>query len=259
MTTLLALCFASPALAGWNDEPDDHRYQVVVNHEEQYSLWFADRAVPEGWKATGKECRKKACFAYIEKIWTDVRPLSWRSADRAGRKARKGQRFAVVINHEEQYSYLPADRKPPEGWKATSFTGTKQQCQDYIEEVWTDMRPLPQLVPAPPTYTRQLRLRALHRWIGEPADPPTEVSPTPTSPVRSGGECSAPPTPPRQFGLRRTPPPELPRSSSRGEHSPPELPRSSSRGGALPPLSCRRQLALRHLPPPDWTAVRPTC
>jgi MbtH protein len=50
--------------------------------------------------------------------------------------------YKVVINHEEQYSIWPADRESPLGWKAVGKAGTRQQCLDYIEEVWTDMRPL---------------------------------------------------------------------------------------------------------------------
>ncbi len=50
--------------------------------------------------------------------------------------------YAVVINQEEQYSIWPQDRDVPAGWKPVGKTGTKQQCLDYIEEVWTDMRPL---------------------------------------------------------------------------------------------------------------------
>lgn len=50
--------------------------------------------------------------------------------------------FAVVVNHEEQYSIWPAGRKVPLGWKALSVTGPKEQCLAYIKEVWTDMRPL---------------------------------------------------------------------------------------------------------------------
>ncbi len=50
--------------------------------------------------------------------------------------------YAVVINHEEQYSIWPVDRELPLGWTAVGKTGLKQECLDYIEEVWTDMRPL---------------------------------------------------------------------------------------------------------------------
>ena len=48
----------------------------------------------------------------------------------------------VVINHEEQYSIWPADRENALGWNDVGKQGTKQQVLDYIEEVWTDMRPL---------------------------------------------------------------------------------------------------------------------
>ncbi|MEZ6030753.1 MAG: MbtH family NRPS accessory protein [Hyphomonadaceae bacterium] len=50
--------------------------------------------------------------------------------------------YAVVVNHEEQYSIWPADRELPLGWKKEGKIGTKQECLDHIEEVWTDMRPL---------------------------------------------------------------------------------------------------------------------
>ena len=48
----------------------------------------------------------------------------------------------VVINHEEQYSIWPVDRKNPAGWRDTGRTGTKAECLEYIRETWTDMRPL---------------------------------------------------------------------------------------------------------------------
>ncbi len=50
--------------------------------------------------------------------------------------------YKVVIDHEEQYSIWPEDREVPLGWKDVGKTGTKQECVVYIEEVWTDMRPL---------------------------------------------------------------------------------------------------------------------
>ncbi len=50
--------------------------------------------------------------------------------------------FTVVVNHEEQYSIWPDGREIPKGWKAVGVTGKKPECLDYIEEVWTDMRPL---------------------------------------------------------------------------------------------------------------------
>lgn len=53
-------------------------YKVVVNHEEQYSIWPADREIPPGWQDAGKSGTKEECLAYIEEIWTDMRPLSLR-------------------------------------------------------------------------------------------------------------------------------------------------------------------------------------
>lgn len=53
-------------------------YRVVVNDEEQYSIWPADRPVPAGWSAVGQPAPKSDCLAYIESVWTDMRPLSLR-------------------------------------------------------------------------------------------------------------------------------------------------------------------------------------
>ncbi|MEH1789503.1 MbtH family NRPS accessory protein [Nostoc sp.] len=53
-------------------------YKVVVNHEEQYSKWPANRENPLGWNDTGKTGLKEECLNYIKEVWTDVRPLSLR-------------------------------------------------------------------------------------------------------------------------------------------------------------------------------------
>ena len=53
-------------------------YKVVVNHEEQYSVWPADRENPPGWRDAGKSGTKAECLAYIGEVWTDMRPLSLR-------------------------------------------------------------------------------------------------------------------------------------------------------------------------------------
>jgi MbtH protein len=57
---------------------DDVIFQVVINHEEQYSLWPDYKAIPAGWRAVGMSGLKKDCLAYIEQHWTDMRPLSLR-------------------------------------------------------------------------------------------------------------------------------------------------------------------------------------
>lgn len=63
------------------DNQPEQMYTVVVNHEEQYSIWPADQAVPVGWQVVGEEGSKEACLAYINQVWTDMRPLSLRQKD----------------------------------------------------------------------------------------------------------------------------------------------------------------------------------
>ncbi|MFF7354008.1 MULTISPECIES: MbtH family protein [Streptomyces] len=53
-------------------------YDVVLNDEEQYSIWWADREMPEGWRAEGTRGTKEECLAHIDEVWTDMRPLSLR-------------------------------------------------------------------------------------------------------------------------------------------------------------------------------------
>ena len=61
------------------EETEDNTiYKVVVNHEEQYSIWPADRENALGWSEVGKSGLKAECLAYINEIWTDMRPLSLR-------------------------------------------------------------------------------------------------------------------------------------------------------------------------------------
>jgi MbtH protein len=62
----------------WEDREDNTIYKVVVNHEEQYSIWPAARELPLGWNDVGKSGTKEECLAYIKEVWTDMRPLSLR-------------------------------------------------------------------------------------------------------------------------------------------------------------------------------------
>jgi MbtH protein len=61
-----------------HDQEDTTIYKVVVNHEQQYSLYPVDRANPRGWNNAGKTGLKSECLAYIKEVWTDMRPLSLR-------------------------------------------------------------------------------------------------------------------------------------------------------------------------------------
>ena len=63
---------------GWNEEEDKTIYKVVQNHEDQYSIWPADRENALGWNDVGKTGTKQEVLAYIKEVWTDMRPLSLR-------------------------------------------------------------------------------------------------------------------------------------------------------------------------------------
>jgi uncharacterized protein YbdZ (MbtH family) len=60
------------------EKEDKTVYKVVMNHEEQYSIWPDHKEVPLGWKHVGKTGPKAECLAYIKDVWTDMRPLSLR-------------------------------------------------------------------------------------------------------------------------------------------------------------------------------------
>jgi MbtH protein len=61
-----------------DDKDETTTYKVVVNHEEQYSIWPVDKKSPPGWADAGKTGSKVECLAYVRDVWTDMRPLSLR-------------------------------------------------------------------------------------------------------------------------------------------------------------------------------------
>ena len=67
-----------------DNEADEYIYRVVVNHEEQYSIWAADRDIPAGWKDVGVSGTKDQCLAHIDRVWTDITPLSVRMSRSGG-------------------------------------------------------------------------------------------------------------------------------------------------------------------------------
>jgi uncharacterized protein YbdZ (MbtH family) len=77
--------------------------------------------------------------------------------------------YAVVINHEEQYSIWPIDRELPSGWRALEFHGTKEACLNQIEEDWTDMRPL----------SLRMKMEELAKNPPKPSPPPSPDYPKP--------------------------------------------------------------------------------
>ncbi|HLF24973.1 MAG TPA: MbtH family protein [Anaerolineae bacterium] len=75
------------------EQEDRTTYKVVVNLEEQYSIWPADRENPLGWRDAGKTGPKVECLAYIKDVWTDMRPLSLRK--KMEEAARQSQALGV--------------------------------------------------------------------------------------------------------------------------------------------------------------------
>ena len=115
------------------------RYKVVINHEEQYSIWPINKKSPEGWQETEIYGNQAKCQEYIEEVWTDMRPLSIRKMNLP-----RDTEYSVVINHEEQYSIWPKKLALPKIWRESKIHGTLSDCDEYIKKVWTDMRPLSQ-------------------------------------------------------------------------------------------------------------------
>jgi MbtH protein len=66
---------------------DELSYLVVLNDEEQYSIWWADRELPPGWHSEGTRGTRDECLARIGEVWTDMRPLSLRQRMSADAKA----------------------------------------------------------------------------------------------------------------------------------------------------------------------------
>jgi MbtH protein len=56
----------------------DKEFIVVINHEEQYSIWPTGLEIPAGWREAGVSGSKSDCLAHISRVWSDLRPLSVR-------------------------------------------------------------------------------------------------------------------------------------------------------------------------------------
>jgi MbtH protein len=68
-----------------SEDVDQKTYRVVVNHEEQYSIWPAGKDLPGGWNEAGFDGPKQVCLEHIDAVWTDMRPLSVRRAMQGGK------------------------------------------------------------------------------------------------------------------------------------------------------------------------------
>ena len=79
-----------------SDNEDTRTYRVVVNHEEQYSLWLEYKDIPNGWRDAGKVGSREECMAYVDEVWTDMRPLSLRKHMEEQEAARKAAAEAAA-------------------------------------------------------------------------------------------------------------------------------------------------------------------
>jgi MbtH protein len=70
------------------EQNDSRTYKVVINDEEQYSIWPADQTTPDGWRDAGKNGPKDECVTFIRKVWTDMRPASLREKIEDERKGK---------------------------------------------------------------------------------------------------------------------------------------------------------------------------
>lgn len=122
----------------------DTPYNVVVNHEEQYSVWPADREIPSGWKSVGASGSREECLKRIEEIWTDMRPLSLRKAMEESRPAGAGH--AAEADPEEHESLVMRLSKGSHPVRAVlakqgGFDAFKQAVQTgYVHVEFTDTR-----------------------------------------------------------------------------------------------------------------------
>ncbi len=152
-----AVLLSSIALSGTTQAQERIRYQVIVNPEEQYAVWVADEQVPTGWKATGRTGGLGQAMDYIEEVWTDMRPRSLRTRMAQRGIERDAIKYQVLVRKERTgddrendgipsgyYGYMlwPAEETFPEELTPTGKVGTFGEASEYIEEVWTDMRPL---------------------------------------------------------------------------------------------------------------------
>jgi MbtH protein len=94
------------------EEEDLTIYNVVVNHEEQYSIWPQDRENPLGWRSVGKSGTKAGCLEYIKEVWTDMRPLSLRKQMEADQRAAdESSRELLAQGRERSGAGASADAK----------------------------------------------------------------------------------------------------------------------------------------------------
>lgn len=93
-------------------DDESAEYLVVVNDEEQYSIWPAGRELPAGWTAVGGARPREECLDHIERVWTDMRPKSVREAmEKAGSAAAGGSSMVLsqLVDADELKAMSPEE------------------------------------------------------------------------------------------------------------------------------------------------------
>lgn len=85
-----------------SDSEDTRTYRVVVNHEEQYALWLEYKDIPNGWRDAGKVGSKAECMAWVDEVWTDMRPLSLRQHMAAEEARREATRATAGVSATQE-------------------------------------------------------------------------------------------------------------------------------------------------------------
>ena len=121
------------------NEQDTTVYKVVVNHEEQYSIWPQRRENPLGWQDAGVSGTKAECLAHIETVWTDMRPLSLRKAMEEASRSPEPEPPASAEPEEESLPVrLSRDSHPVE--LDLGATPTTQELLRQVETGYVHVR-----------------------------------------------------------------------------------------------------------------------
>src|SRR5687767_4070620 len=124
---------------GWDEREDRTIYRVVVNIEEQYSIWPVDRELPLGWTDTGKRGTKEEVLAWIEVVWPvdERRPLSLRrKMEENGREDTRAYQAVLDLYSGRYYPWL-LEREVPVGFRGTGKTGLWNEVNDWVRQMPT--------------------------------------------------------------------------------------------------------------------------
>lgn len=111
-------------------------YRVVINTEEQYSIWPIFKEIPTGWRAEGKDGAKSECLDYIEEVWTDMRPLSLRKwlKEQDNAKFERDPRIVFESSPSSQNMHSPTVNRLLKGTQSINLN-TITDLDDLIESI----------------------------------------------------------------------------------------------------------------------------